>query len=179
MTLWSSQRWSVGRPSWSRASYTSRAGNLRFVASPSLEDIRSRVHFTCKENQGNDRPLLNRRTNDRRTRGRLFGRPMNPPPLKWRGVEGSVQSLADHLSGQMPLPMRVELRLMLGGIEHNPENYCPRSNDQCWCTSRCLDKASLPTALITSLIRTSLSQGRSSSGRETGDLQAITAIPTP
>lgn len=117
---------------------------------PALKELRLRVCFTCQENQGNDRPSSSRGE--------------EPSCLKWREGEGSVQSLIDRLVEEMPLRMfkggrekRVEVRFAVNSIQHNPMNKCPHPDTPCWCTSRCLDEATLPTALFTRLIRARLS----------------------
>lgn len=129
-----------------------QGGEAMDLEFPALKELRLRVCFTCQENQGNDRPSSSRAE--------------DPSCLTWMEEEGSVQSLVDHLSEQMPLRLfkggrekRVEVRFAVNSIQHNPMNKCPLPNAPCWCTSRCLDEATLPAALFTRLIRASLSPG--------------------
>lgn len=135
----------------------------------SARELRLRVYFTCRQGQGNERPVIGQLADGRLRKGRLY-RPKDPTPLVWVDNDGgSIEELVEHLCDEMPLRIfsggggkmeSVDVRFCTERIEHDSRNECPHPRDRCWCIGRSIDEETLPRIALVREIERRLTGGR-------------------
>ncbi|KAE9374061.1 hypothetical protein N431DRAFT_543529 [Stipitochalara longipes BDJ] len=121
---------------------------------PAVRELRLRISFMCRRNQGNFRPVIGQYADGRPKKGQLY-RPKNPDPLVCVDDRLAIEEFVEEYCGLWPLRIfagrkmkAIFVHFCTEEIVHDPSNQCPHPSDKCWCRGRSIDRESLQVSGI-------------------------------